>query len=96
MDLQYLQDYDYKHDIDFLSSALENVHFFRALYFIKVKVYEMAIKDFTSIIEIDKFFAEAYYYRGICKGMFDDEKGGTYDIKAAATTGVGSRPMGNY
>ena len=72
----------------FLEPTLENVYFYRALYFIKMEFYEMAIKDFTSAIELDKYFAEAYFYRGICKGMVDDEKGGTYDIKAAASLGM--------
>jgi tetratricopeptide (TPR) repeat protein len=71
-----------------LEPELENVYFYRALYFIKMEFYEMAIKDFTSAIEIDKYFADAYFYRGICKGMLDDEKGGTYDIKAAASLGL--------
>ena len=66
---------------------MDKAYFFRALYFIHVKLYEEAIKDFTSAIELDKYFAEAYFYRGICKGL-DDEKGGTYDIKAAASLGM--------
>lgn len=71
-----------------LEPTLENVYFFRALYFIQFKLYGESIKDFTSAIEIDKYFTEAYYYRGICRGLLDDEKGGTYDIKAAASLGI--------
>ena len=62
-----------------LEPELENVHFYRALYFIKFKLYSQTIKDLNSAIEIDKYFADAYFYRGICKGMVDDLKGGTYD-----------------
>jgi len=71
-----------------LEPELENVYFFRALYFIKFKLYGQAIQDLTSAIEIDKYFADAYYYRDICKGMLDDEKGGTFDIQASASLGM--------
>jgi tetratricopeptide (TPR) repeat protein len=71
-----------------LGPTLENVYFFRALYFIQRKLYSEALKDFTSAIEINKYFAEAYYYRGICKGVLDNEKGGTFDIQAAASLGM--------
>jgi tetratricopeptide (TPR) repeat protein len=71
-----------------LDPSLDKAYFFRALYFIHIKLYGEAIKDFTSAIELNKYFAEAYFYRGICKGLLDDEKGGTYDIKAAASLGL--------
>ena len=71
-----------------LDPSLDKAYFFRALYFIHFKFYGEAIKDLTSAIELDKYFAEAYFYRGICKGLLDDEKGGTYDIKAAASLGM--------
>jgi len=71
-----------------LDPSLDKAYFFRALYFIHFKLYGEAIKDLTSAIELDKYFAEAYFYRGICKGMLDDLKGGTYDIKAAASLGL--------
>jgi tetratricopeptide (TPR) repeat protein len=58
------------------------------LLHIQSKNYQDAIDDFSSAIELDKHFAEAYFYRGICKGMLDDEKGGTYDIKSAASLGM--------
>jgi tetratricopeptide (TPR) repeat protein len=71
-----------------LESELENVNFFRALYFVQFKLYKEAIKDFSSAIGLNKHFAEAYFYRGICKGMLDDEKAGTFDIQAAASPGM--------
>ena len=71
-----------------LDPSLDKAYFFRALYFIHFKLYGEAIKDLTSAIELDKYFAEAYFYRGICKGMLDDFKDGTYDIKAAASLGL--------
>jgi tetratricopeptide (TPR) repeat protein len=71
-----------------LDPSLDKAYFFRALYFIHFKLYGEAIKDLTSAIELDKYFAEAFFYQGICKGLLDDEKGGTYDIKAAASLGM--------
>ena len=71
-----------------LDPSLDKAYFFRALNFIHVKLYGEAIKELTSAIELDKYFAEAYFYRGIYKGMLDDLKGGTYDIKAAASLGL--------
>lgn len=71
-----------------LEPTLENVYFFRALYFIQIKLYGEAIKDLSSAVEINNYFADAYFYRGICKGLLDDEKGGTFDIQTAAQLGL--------
>jgi tetratricopeptide (TPR) repeat protein len=86
--LQYSLEGNNKQAIDFfitdnalnLEPELENVYFFRALYFYKMKLHEVTIKDFTSAIEIDKHFGEAYLYRVFCKGMLDDLKGATFDM----------------
>jgi tetratricopeptide (TPR) repeat protein len=71
-----------------LDPSLHNVYYFRATLHLMLKNYQDAIDDFTLAIELDNYLAEAYFYRGICKGMLDDEKGGTYDIKAAASLGM--------
>ena len=71
-----------------LDPSLHNVYYFRATLHLVLKNYQDAVNDFTLAIELDNYFAEAYFYRGICKGMLDDEKGGTYDIKAAASLGM--------
>jgi tetratricopeptide (TPR) repeat protein len=71
-----------------LDPSLDKIYYFRATLHLVEKHYEEAINDFTSAITSDSYFAEAYFYRGICKGLLDDEKGGTYDIKAAASLGM--------
>ena len=71
-----------------LDPSLHSVYYFRATLHLMRKHYQDAVDDFTLAIEIDKYFAEAYFYRGMCKGLLDDEKGGTYDIKGAESLGM--------
>lgn len=71
-----------------LDPSLHSVYYFRATLHLMRKHYQDAVNDFTLAIELDNYFAEAYFYRGMCKGLLDDEKGGTYDIKAAASLGM--------
>ena len=43
--------------------------------------------DQNVALELDNHFAEAYYHRGICKGLLGDPKRAIYDNKSAAQLG---------
>jgi tetratricopeptide (TPR) repeat protein len=62
--------------------------YFRATLHLELKHYQEAIEDYTSAIELHKSFANAYYHRGICKGILGDTKGAIYDMIAAAQLGT--------
>ena len=49
--------------------------------------YTGAIEDYTSAIEINPAFSEAYYYRGVNKEILEDPKGAMEDWEKAAVLG---------
>jgi tetratricopeptide (TPR) repeat protein len=72
----------------YLDLSSDKILYFRATLHLELKHYQEAIEDYTSAIELHKSFADAYYHRGICKGILGDTKGATYDIIAAAQLGM--------
>jgi hypothetical protein len=45
------------------------------------------VDDFTSALELNNQFADAYYHRGINRGLLGDQKNALWDLKFAAQLG---------
>jgi len=46
---------------------------------LNIKDYNLAILYYSKVIELNPLYEDAYFRRGICKGMLNDLKGQVYD-----------------
>jgi tetratricopeptide (TPR) repeat protein len=70
-----------------LEPSLFRVRFFRGIVYQNHRRYDEAIEDFTKALEGDRLWDEAYYHRGINRGLLNDQQGALHDLVFAARLG---------
>jgi tetratricopeptide (TPR) repeat protein len=58
--------------IDALNNYAQNLR-------LNIKDYNLAIEYYSKVIELNPLYENAYFRRGICKGMLNDLQGQVYD-----------------
>lgn len=74
-----------------IESNPKYMYFFnRGKAYIKLKRYEKAIKDFTTVIDLNPNIADAHFYRGRLLRKLGNKEKGLLDIKKAGKLGSGN------
>lgn len=80
---------DHKLAIKFCNQVLENnpqssqAHYIKGFAYFKLQDYEQAIESFDKTIELEPAYADAFYYRGICKRQSGKLWGAFTDLRKA-------------